>query len=198
MDSEAVEKSLLHFARAKSAYVYMGPTFGGDISGNWVSIVTAGVAVFTALDIGSKKSRKSELWMSKNIGQLRADPLLSYMRQSRNACEHGVADIVSPGPDVRGEKLLERFVTFETEWTDEGYFVFGTTVDGGDVRLQLTPPDYRLQPVLDKRSGKLFHPPKEHLGRPLKSTTLMGVGRVWLQYLEEMLEQAKELERACL
>jgi hypothetical protein len=193
----AVAKARYHWQRADGHLASIGPIFEGDITPMWSNFLSAANAVYEALKKGKKGFLKSEEWFAKKRRERRLDPLLNYMHHARNASEHGLHAVLEKGSEPRGEAVFSgRGEDWESEWTDEGYVALLKEPDGTTRRVQFTPPDYRLIRVYDDRSDTWFAPPTEHLGKPLQSTTPLAVGKLWLDYLARMIDEAEALRSA--
>jgi hypothetical protein len=190
----AVAKARYHWQRAAGHLTSIGPIFEGDITPIWSNFLSAANSVYEALKKGKKGSQQSEVWFAQKRRERRVDELLNYLHHARNASEHGLYAVLEKGPEPRGEDVFKGCgEKWDSEWTDEGYVALLTEPDGTTRRAQFTPPDYRLIRVYDDRSDTWFAPPTEHLGKPLQSTTPLAVGKLWLDYLARMIDEAEAL-----
>ena len=61
----------------------------------WIYFLTMTNRVYTKLENGSKTTNKSRDWYGRKKGERRNDPLLSYIKNARDAEEHGIERITA-------------------------------------------------------------------------------------------------------
>ena len=190
MQVSALHQAQARLTRAKAALRQMERAQGfSALDEGWSNFLVASKLVFTKLGAGAKGDPASESWFSRKLGQQKADPLLSYLYQARNAEEHGLNRSIEHAYDIRvvDGVVLEVDVAFEAN----GDVTFRNSHDPNEVvhfALKGT-----LKPVTDKRSGRNFAPPVEHLGAPLRDTSAFGIADAMIAYLERLLLEAAQL-----
>lgn len=188
----AVQQAEARLMRAREALTEMErATRFSDLDSSWSNFLVASKLAFAKLGAGAKGDDASEGWFWQKLGEQRADPLLSYLFQARNAEEHGLERSIEHAYDIRVVEgvSLEVDATFESN----GDVTFHKTHSPDEVvhfALKGT-----LKPVVDIRSGRTFWPPAEHLGSPLRDTSAFGVADAAMAYLEQLISEAAHLPR---
>lgn len=94
MDKIAVVAARECLDRAKEALTTMVVADGFDkLEKAWTDFLTMANRIYTKLEQGSKASGKSRGWYGQKRGERRKDPLLSYIKNARDADEHGLQRI---------------------------------------------------------------------------------------------------------
>lgn len=154
----------------------------------WAHFLLAANGVYSKLQQGAKGSSQSEQWFAQKLAERKADPLLQYIHQARNAEEHSVE-----GSDA--EHGIR--ITPANKWTT----VLSDGSDGKPIRIstpsgkkpsgKLHAPGIHLRPVTNR--GVSYNPPTLHLGIPLPERSILGVVSCAERYLTEMIAEAKSL-----
>lgn len=191
MKSEALEQAEERLGRARAALQTLKSK--GDRKSResaWLDLISALGTAYSKLEQGAKGEGKSQAWFGKKKKERRDDPLLQYVHQARNAAEHGIE---------RGSHYAEQSVSFTglkpgamagLQMTADGLKPFSTDPD---MPLHFVEHDVVLTTV--RNHGVMFHPPIEHLGRSLDDTGTTRVAELAVQYVTELIEEARSLVR---
>lgn len=165
---------------------------------SWSNFLTSSNRVFSALEQGTKASAVDRAWMVTCKSTRKSDPLLRYMQHARNADEHGVESVtgLTPGRLVFGTEGAE--IGYLEEFDGKtGRFQTGPAYhsEGMDIRhateLKIYPSKPRLLPVRDR--GIVYHPPEEHLERPIADASPANVALLMMNYLIAKTREAQAL-----
>ena len=139
------------------------------------------------------RSPKWHSWSEKYACLRTKDPLLLYLRQSRNVEEHSIEPIAirQPSrltldgiPDASGHKAL-----FIKEMRMENGHVYIDT-GGTPAVMNFSPGHIRLVPVTQR--GVTYQPPTMHMGRAVDSNDLLGIADLAFNFYKAFLEAADE------
>jgi hypothetical protein len=158
----------------------------------WYKVLVCGNAVDMILET-SMKVGKEQPWYGVKIKLRREDPLLSYMHAARNVDEHGLEPVIVEEPGalvigVGGESVhlkSLRIVNGKIEFLD------AEQPDGSAPTILQIPRRPKLVSVFDVRSKKNFDPPIQHLGKIIDDTSPVGVAKVWIGYLNSVVNEAQ-------
>jgi hypothetical protein len=137
----------------------------------------------------SKSPKYKNYLVIDHAKQLRAnDPLLSYLTNARGVDEHTIEDITERQP--RGIGISPA--------TGNRLQIDHMTISNGNIvikskqplRIDFFPEKIKLKSITN-RSGT-YHPPKTHLGNPIKSIEPMDVADAGLNYYKDLIEKAEE------
>lgn len=165
-----------------------------DVASAWSDFLLSSARVYTKLKAGTKGHGISEAWFGRITKERKDDPLLQYIHQARNTDEHSIEEIAE-------RRLPSLEFTFGpgmiTETIDETgkIFIRIENLDKSPAKGSFTPPRFILLKVKNTRYGDIFHPPKEHLGAPLKTGSPREVASLALAYLERVVEDASKLAK---
>lgn len=162
----------------------------------WYGFLLSSNAIFSIFQQGTKKSTNCRGWFAKKTNQRQTDPLLSYLHQARNAEEHGIQSVTA---------LDRQTAVFMMDGEPVASIDDIAGGSGTFRHLSKHPPDLskvtelRIYPdrarLLSIKSRDVaFHPPSEHLGLRIEEATPIIVARLMIQYLESMIEEARQLE----
>ncbi|WP_206934104.1 hypothetical protein [Roseococcus thiosulfatophilus] len=177
-----------------------------DLQSHWASFLIHTGSILNALDAGSKNNAQARQWYGGKKREGRADSLVSYMHQSRNAEEHDVEPVTTNRPflplGVIDEDTKEIDFDMGTDWgsgipTEDGYIKYRRDPKykpnpRGKMIIGAAPSQARLRPVTDQFK-KIYWPPREHLARPLFDQRPIRVGELYLNYLERLVGEASSL-----
>jgi hypothetical protein len=170
MKIEAIEKATNALDAARNAYFLLREDESFPQSERaWREFLVQADRVYNYLKEGSKGCRKSQPWYGNVQHDLKNDPLLCYLRQSRNADEHSLQDVK---PTLTALSILPDTVT------EPGLQTISITVGYG-----------YMTPVTNR--GTTYDVPKEHQGKPLTDTKLLTAAQLALDYLEGIINDAK-------
>jgi hypothetical protein len=196
MKREAIEKARERLARASDAIgrLEQKEAFDTFVS-DWTDFLLASNSIYTVLEQGAKTSAQSRQWFGRKKNQRRADPLLQYLHQARNADEHGLEQIIQ-----RGEQTLNidfkkgyRPKTGQIKMSDGTVFQLPPTPENAEGMI-ITLRAYALARVKDTRYGNEFDPPTEHLGKPLENPdSPLHAAKLALAYQASLIEEAERL-----
>lgn len=179
-----------------------------DFYSQWASFVGFSGSVIHAVEAGSNDTPQARQWYGGVRRFCKADPLLLYMYQARNAEEHGTESVIAHNPmPVVGR------INPDTDSLEPMNLVDGRTMvknADGSVTAQLIPgfsqsrADWNigigsvptgpvLLPVYDKRFGNRFAPPTSHDGKELRDTSPLAIGELFLTFLEGLVDQASHI-----
>lgn len=187
---EAIKQAEERLARAKVALAVLNT--GGEPDSResaWIDLITALGTVYSKLEQGAKQSGESAAWYGRMKNERKSDPLLSYVHHARNSAEHGIS------PTGRLAKQAVSFVGIMKIGTEAGIRL---TPDGPkpfstdpDLDLQFVENDVHLHIVRDR--GIIYHPPMEHLGKPLLEFGARCIGALAVEYVERMIDVARTM-----
>lgn len=150
----------------------------------WADFLMAANGVYTKLEQGSKGNEKSGCWFKRQRSNQKQDPLLRYLRQARNAEEHGIRRVTER---VSSKIMLEPGGSISLESDGTQWIVKSAE---------------RVVPALDRVIlvtvfGTTFNdrcdPPRRHLGQPLTNAAPQTVAALAITYLQSVLEEARRL-----
>src|SRR4051812_44063271 len=114
MEKAAVTKARARWEKANAALEGLKSSQSPVAAASeWADYLLALNAIHSALEAGSKSDPSSRGWFGGKKGTQNGDPLLSYLRQARNAEEHGLAEVIEHVPggvSIKGDdiKLVQR------------------------------------------------------------------------------------------
>ena len=123
------------------------------------------------------------------VGLRRNDPLLSYVKNARDADQHTLSAITARSPSEltltaggpQGRALIKRI-------TINGNGQLAMEGDGVLI-LDFRPEQTRLVPVVNR--GRTYPVPKSHLGRPISSEDVLAVAHAAWAFYANVLDQAE-------
>lgn len=175
-----------HLAAIRSAGSYE------QFEKDWYQLLICANAVDGILEFSASKDNKSRPWYGKKVNIRRGDPLLNYMHQARNADEHGLEDVTEyvPGRRTIGSTGGPMHLYELRMGPEEVYARYDESLPGRPL-ISLFPTTARLIKVKNEKFGDEFDPPSEHLGKPSSDNSPAGVATIWLDYLEELINEAE-------
>lgn len=190
MKTIALQQAEARLRRAKAAIGDMEQASKfSTLEEGWSNFLVATKLVFAKLGAGAKGDPTSEGWFASVLGEQRTDPLLGFLIQARNAEEHGLDRSIEHAYDIRVVEGLRLEV--DALFEPNGDVTFRKTTDPSEVvyfALKGTP-----KAITDRRSGRIFPPPKEHLGAPMTDTSIFGIAHAAVAYLERLVGDAGQL-----
>lgn len=180
-----------------------------EFSDAWYVFLHASKGIYTTLEQGAKATAQARQWFGAQDRFRREDELLRYITEARNDDEHGIEDVTEfvPEQNLLGVSapgysniVRDQFGNTVIGAGVAAFKITGTlppdqmpkltSLDGKPVMNHRTPPHPRLVPVRD-RSKRIYHPPTQHLGRPLENSLPITVARLMIVYLEHLLDEAE-------
>lgn len=189
MKEEAVRQAEDRLARAEEGLARLKAAESAkEMEQGWHTLIGAAGTVYSKLEQGAKGSGKSEPWFGRRKKERNDDPLLRYVHHARNSSEHSI------------EKIVHK-----TEWavsvpiSPTGWTKVGVRAGPGNTAIPfsnqaemiVTGPEMALVSVTNR--GVRYDPPTEHLGQPLVSQEPGDVGDRLIEYLREMIAEARAL-----
>jgi hypothetical protein len=146
-----------------------------DIETHWSAFLTAAGRVFSELQQGAKVSASSKNWFGTKVGQRRSNPLLQYLWHARNAHGHAIIELTKYRPVVVKDALptSQKIETLHRVMREDTLPC---------ALIDVTPPEIRLLPVVD-RCGTIYFPPP--------GIVPFVVGKRALRILNEILNEAE-------
>lgn len=192
MKQIAIDKAQARLDKARTSLARIrASTSYADFVSAWTDFLVNANSVYTILEQGAKSSPQCRQWFGGKKKERRADPLLQYLHQARNADEHGL----EPVSQLRGGSFslsAEGSIHIERLAIDGNGNIdlrLGPDSTGKPV-IKLTPATAVLLPVTDDRFGATFQPPLEHKGVKLTDTSPAAVAALGLVYHEALLAEA--------
>lgn len=196
MKREAVEKARTRLAKASEALERIEQKEAFDtFESDWTDFLLASNSIYTVLEQGAKASNQSRQWFGRKKKERAADPLLQYLRQARNADEHGLERIVERAEHTLDIDFKEGYrpTTGHVKTPDGKVFQLPPTPENAD-GMVITLRSYALAQVKDTRYGTTFDPPTEHLGKPLEvPNSPISAGKLALAYQTHLVAEAEQL-----
>ncbi|WP_305374652.1 hypothetical protein [Photobacterium leiognathi] len=162
-----------------------------DFDSEWRLYLNAIEKVFVKVERAAQPYRnKFEPWQGKYNKLRKKDSLLKYLKQARHADNHSIQDVakVTPGVysfSVPGGPGVTHIQSLKTDHT-------GRVVEYiGNRPAQIVDIPSRLQCVGFQNNGTNFNPPKEHLGKKLKSDNPVYLSEQGLAFYESFLVEAE-------
>jgi hypothetical protein len=151
--------------------------------------------IFNKVSSLLKNHPKESSLLSKYRHDRSADELLSYLKVTRDSEEHSIADVTKKEPGfvgVRGAKpgsLYIESLSIRSEPDGKGGTKVTVRQDGGDpLRVIVSQPKITPLPVKE-RGGKVYHPPKTHLGLDIQGKPLHEWLELAVAYYGAMLAE---------
>jgi len=207
-DRRAIAKCYDRLSKAKeSLYKCRNSKTLGEFISGWSDFLIYTGGIIHQVEAGSKHSPQARQWYGKIKRESKADPMLTYLFQSRNSEEHETEPLLAQRPPipfgyrdtVTGEITFEDGIDWgsgvqESEKSiiyklDKNFkapnprtFVFGA--------LPTTP---RLRPVTDQRFNAVFSVPTSFQGKPISNPTPLVIGYLYIGYLEGLIDDASSM-----
>lgn len=136
-----------------------------------------------------KSSSRWQGWSGKIVGLRRNDPLLSYLKNARDADQHTLSAITVRSPSEltltaggpQGRALIKR-LTIDRD---------GKLLMEGDgvLNVLFRPEHTRLLPVVNR--GRTYPVPSSHLVRPINPEDVLAVAHAGWAFYASVLDQAE-------
>jgi hypothetical protein len=197
MQQGALEKGERKLRRATAAVTAMRAAASfNDFADAWDDFVIGFNGVYAALEQGAKKTQVATGWFARKQGERKADQLLQYLQQARNADQHGIAPLVSHKPGriaigVNKPGYSQSLYLKSLKVGPAGVEFDATSNDGKPVLLEVTPSTAILVQVTNR--GNTFEPPALHQGLDVAGKGPTEVGTLALEYLTKLMEEARQL-----
>lgn len=199
-ESSAIRHSIARLEKARAALASLeSANTLGEAESAWSDLLLAANGIYSKLEQGSKTSGRAEGWFGRAKRARKDDPLLSYMHHARNSEEHAIEDVT-----VRLE-VGQATITVRQPYDPlklDGVQISVGTDSSGHVRVTSSnedlistkmydKPSLALVRVKDSRYKDVFDPPSEHLGARLADPTPLKVGKLFVDYMTKLIEDAK-------
>lgn len=159
-----------------------------DADNAWSDFLLAANGIYSKLEQGAKGCPESYAWFGKKLQERKADELLHYLHQARNADEHGIGGttLARANFEILEGKVHNIGVRLGPD-REPHYVIHGEV----GARVGIT----KFQTVHAVRNrGALIMPPKQHLGGVLDDeATTYDLASAALPYLERMIAEAEAL-----
>jgi hypothetical protein len=187
MLAETEEKLNVRLAKMRSAVNGMQVAGGkaSDVVALWIDFIIAAGSFYSIMEQASKSTNAGKFWFGKKKHERKRDPLLQYIRQARNAEEHGVHSIAV----VRSSKVELRSHGAEITLESDGVDTWRVVGQKGDIAYAND--IAKLLRVYDDRSRKWYEPPTQHLGQTIPDQSAITIAGLALVYIEAMIAEAK-------
>jgi len=200
MDQAAVSAALNCLERAKEALASLenGGSFD-KMEGAWTDFLVMANRVYVKLEQGAKVSGKSKAWFGRKKSERRNDPLLSYIKNARDADEHGLARITERTSGSIGVNATEGVPwSGHIKSTEIGAEIsLHSDAPGASATFSITPPNVRLVEVVNY--GDRYPAPTTHMGNPVPNPVLnayphpVAVGQLAVSHLDALIAEARAL-----
>lgn len=194
MDRTVFNNAKDRYRRAKGhliAFSKASPD-NGDAEREWELFLTEITRAFNRLMAGERKGHPSEAITKQIRRDRKTDPMLSYLRESRNALEHTIEQVstVTGSPRPLRENEDAPHFGVEVEYEDGRRETFEMERSNVFVleNMRLTLRSFKV-------GGKRYDPPTTHLGLPLADSDPLTIGDVALQYFERMAEEIERVSK---
>jgi hypothetical protein len=186
---KAITAAKIRIARAKEAVSAMEQAKSlRDIETAWTNFLVAAGAIYSVLEQGAKGNGKSEAWFGRAKHTRRTDDLLSYIHHARNSETHTIE-----GSTRTDFTLIPKDKRVKVHTPPDGgpqQVTLTNDMKPGDAVVEIGPPGIRLMTVRDERYKDSFDPPSKHLEKPIVDRTPIGVARLAIPYLDNLIDDA--------
>lgn len=201
MKRDAVDSAEACLARAKEHLHAMAQATSLEVFKKfWPDFLTMANRVYVKLEQGAKDNGPSSGWYGRKKNERRTDPLLQYVKQARDADEHGLAKVTGRSPGQVGIRFTEdRAVWSGTIRTGPDGVTITPASENRDTPMEITayPSDVTLVPVVNYATQ--YDVPTVHLGNPVPLHPVSGtphpitVGELMIKHLETVIHEASAL-----
>jgi hypothetical protein len=192
MDRKAIQKARSRLRSAAEA-VHAMESDAPDLprfEAEWWKFLVASSSIYATLEQGSKSNSRSVAWFGHRKHERRTDPLLRYIHHARNTEEHSLTG--STDRSRMRIKAMNKHIKIIDRGPNNPPLLTGTTGPEPG-RFKVLPPGVWLLPVTDDRYHDTFHPPKEHLGKPITYPNPVTVAKLAIAYIQGMIDEADTL-----
>lgn len=178
---------------------FLGATTLATYTDAWSKFLISSAAVFNILEASARHTPQGRQWYGGVRAKGRKDALILYMRQARNAEEHGIDPVTDPEPIGIWVDFVEGANTINLKHIrpdDVGNPVKSLIRPEiwveNQPEITLKGPKRKLLPVTS-REGDVFHPPSMHAGMPLPVGDAAEAGKAYLSYIQKLVAEAEGL-----
>lgn len=173
-----------------------------QFASDWSDFLIHTGGIVHALEAGSSLTSQGKQWYGGVKRMARADPLVLYMTQARNAEEHSLEGTTKNEPSsisigAPGEGVYVKNLTFDQAFMQNPQEqIKGRAFrhsDGKPPTITQTAGGPALLPVHERLHNMTFRPPSEHMGKPIKDTNPISIGELYVAYIESVISKASEL-----
>lgn len=196
MDPKAVAKARQRLKLAtEKLHEAQAATNHDTFAGAWYFFLIAAKNVYTSLEQGAKASPQSRQWFGGKKMERKCDPLLQYLFQARDDDEHGLGDVtkLQPGSLAIGKAKpgfsSSMSISLSTDASGRPTIHHLQSHDGLPILIEEIPAHFCLLPVTG-RGNVIYDPPTHHLGLPLADNLPLTVGRLAIDHLSRLIEEA--------
>lgn len=133
------------------------------------------------------KSPKWNGWQANVLKQRRLDPLLSYLINARGCDEHTGEDIVTRTPGGFGIGSADGGpFRIENLIINNGHVSFKSS---SNVEISFISACVELKSIVNR--GREYHPPVEHMGKPIKSKNMIHVAELGFEFYSGFIESVE-------
>lgn len=132
----------------------------------------------------AKPGRDAQSWLSANAKLRRADPLLQYLKQARNAETHALASSVDSHKIISvSDRFGRPFSLNNVKVSVKGHTLvidLDSNAIGIDWTAKAEPADPKLQRICCR--GKWYEPPRRHLGNRINDQHPVAIATLGLNF----------------
>lgn len=133
------------------------------------------------------KSPKWNGWQANVLRQRKSDPLLSYLINARGCDEHTGEDIVTRTPGGFGIGTTDGGPLYIERLTiNNGHVTFKGS---SNAKFTFTSAGVELKSIVNR--GREYHPPLEHLGKPIGSKSMIHIAELGLEFYSVFIESVE-------
>lgn len=187
MDFNPAKKEL---ARAKKCINRMKEAKNyEEFEESWGDFLSRVENIFTKISLACSPNKRFVGFCSKTNQLRRTDEVLIYLKQARNVVHHGIHDtsklvprsMIVKAADKTKPSLVKKMVIgpsfFELESDDDFIIIFNQE---------------KIEVIQFVNRGVVYNTPKNHLGKPLISTSPFEIAELGVEFYENFLSSAEE------
>ncbi|GHF33281.1 hypothetical protein [Seohaeicola zhoushanensis] len=181
----------LEWARDDLSYLKKATNFR-QFERAWNDFLTHANGAFVQLEVACKCSEQTRQWYAGQKQRRQDDQLMQYLHEARNADEHSVEKVTQfhPGSVMIGKQAEGYSNEISFSQGPDGRMDV-QSLDGKPVLIEVRKPEVRLRPVTVKRGGKVYGPPKSHLGASLEDTSPIAIAEKAVEFISGVLAEAE-------
>jgi hypothetical protein len=164
-----------------------------EFAAAWSDFVTLCATIFSVLETASKDNPKCKTWFGTCNNERTADPLLSYMKQTRHVEEHGIEPVTQQ--EVGFIKFLGNSHIQNMKVAQSGSLRLLTATvtipPGAELQLHMKPSSAKLVSVANPKYGDTFEVPTMHLGQPLSDCSPANVAKLCFTFHQRVVGEAR-------
>jgi len=154
---------------------------------NWKSFLVCLERVWNKAYSHFNKSPKWNGWKGEFEKLRKTDPLLSYLKNARDAYEHTVSEITSREPGRIGINAADGSSLYiERMEVKNGNISINTQQK---IRIDFIPAKIKPSPVINR--NRTYDVPRTHLGKPIDPDDVISIAEAGAQFYQEFLKKAE-------